>query len=465
MRPVEQSCYWMATRARQADPPFSGRREADIAIIGAGFTGLWTAIALKKLEPKTDVLVLEQGIAAYGASGRNAGMLVESVDHSHSLAVHHFGWDEAKRLARLGEENLDALVGFLDERGIDCDLERTGQLHVALTPAHLEEMRAAADTARRLGIDDDRLLSAEETRAEVHCERYLGGSFNPRCGILNPVKLVEGLRREAGRAGVAVFERTRVESIHPEGAAVKLRTRAEGDGGAPGEVRARKVILATNAYTHQIFPRLKSRFLPLYDYVLVSEPLTAGQQAAIGWRRRQGVADARTFFKYYRLTADNRILWGTSEAAYYRGNRVDRSCDHSERHYAELRDSFIRHFPALRELKFPYAWGGPICSTTRFTPFFGKADGGRILYGLGYTGHGVASTHLAGQILAHMALDRDSPLLSLQMVRKKPFPYPPEPLRSLAVRAVGKALRRVDAGGRPGVLLRVLDRIGIGLSS
>jgi glycine/D-amino acid oxidase-like deaminating enzyme len=230
-------------------------------------------------------------------------------------------------------------------------------------------------------------------------------------------------------------------------------------------VRARKVILATNAYTHQIFPRLKSRFLPLYDYVLVSEPLTAGQQAAIGWRRRQGVADARTFFKYYRLTADNRILWGTSEAAYYRGNRVDRSCDHSERHYAELRDSFIRHFPALRELKFPYAWGGPICSTTRFTPFFGKADGGRILYGLGYTGHGVASTHLAGQILAHMALDRDSPLLSLQMVRKKPFPYPPEPLRSLAVRAVGKALRRVDAGGRPGVLLRVLDRIGIGLSS
>src|SRR5262249_33837125 len=148
--------------------------------------------------------------------------------------------------------------------------------------------------------------------------------------------------------------------------------------GAEGELLARRAVLATNAYTHQIFPRLLSRFIPLYDYILVSDPLTDEQMGRIGWRRRRGVTDVRAFFKYYRLTRDNRILWGTSEAAYYAGNRVDTSCDHSERHYAELRDSFVRHFPSLPELRFPYAWGGPICSPPRSPPFSGRAEDGRV---------------------------------------------------------------------------------------
>jgi glycine/D-amino acid oxidase-like deaminating enzyme len=232
-----------------------------------------------------------------------------------------------------------------------------------------------------------------------------------------------------------------------------------------GEVRARLSVLATSAYTHHLLPGLRFRFIPFYDYVIASEPLNADQRAAIGWRGRQGVADARTFFKYYRLTADDRIVWGTSEAVYYHGNRVEEGCDHSERHYRELRESFRRHFPALDDLEFPYAWGGAICATTRFTPFFGSAFGGRVLYGLGYTGHGLGTTHLAGEILAHRALGWASPLFELELVRRKPFPYPPEPFRSLTVAAVTRALRRVDAGGRPSLLLRCLDAIGIGLSS
>ena len=144
---------------------------------------------------------------------------------------------------------------------------------------------------------------------------------------------------------------------------------------------------------------------------------------------------------------------------------MDPGCDHSETHYDELRWSFAHHFPDLAKLAFPYAWGGPICATTRFTPFFGSALGGRCFYGLGYTGHGLGTTHLAGQILSHMVLGRESRLLDLKLVRKKPFPYPPEPFRTWAVRAVTRALRRVDAGRRPGLLLRVLDAMGIGLSS
>jgi len=457
-RPVEQACFWMATRARAAGPPLSGRREVDVAIIGGGFTGLWTANFLKSLDPALEIAILEQGMAAYGASGRNAGMLGESVDHSHQLAIAHFGREEAQRLAGLGLANTDGLLRFLTEHGIDCDVERTGQLYVALLPEHLEDLRASAECAWSLGMTHYRLLDAAETRDQIHCDRYQGALYNPHCAILNPVKLVEGLLREAGRRGVTVFERTRVTAIEPARDAVRLRT----DG---GEVTARRVVLATNAYTHLVFPRLLRRFIPLYDYILVSEPLTSAQHEAIGWRARQSVTDTRSFFKYYRLTADNRILWGTSEAAYYRGNRVDRSCDHSDRHYAELRASFARHFPALRDLEFPYGWGGPICSTTRFTPFFGRAAGGRISYGLGYTGHGIGSTHLAGQILAHLTLDRPSPLLDLSIVRKKPFPYPPEPFRGLAVGMVSRALRRVDAGEKPSLLLRILDAMGIGLSS
>ncbi len=501
-RPIEQACFWLAERRRESDPPLVGRREADIAIIGAGFTGLWTANFLKRLDPKLEIVVLEQGIAAYGASGRNAGMVGESIDHSHDLAIAHFGREEAQRLARLGVENLQGLLRFVDENRIDCDLERTGQLHVALLPSQIDGLRKDHEVARQLGMTHYRLLDRQEVRAELNCERYEAGLLNPRSCLVDPVKLVEGLKREAARAGVAFHERTRVTAIERTKDGVRLRTahvpgipgtssHMEATGaaatrlqaaarrlqvaaarvqvavpaGAEGELLTRHVVLATNAYTHQVFPRLLSRFIPLYDYILVSEPLTGEQMARIGWRRRQGVTDVRAFFKYYRLTADNRILWGTSEAAYYSGNRVDASCDHSERHYAELRDSFRRHFPALGELQFPYAWGGPICSTTRFTPFFGSAEDGRIVYGLGYTGHGIANTHLAGQILAHLTLRRPSPLLELSLVRKKPFPYPPEPLRSLSVRAVTRALRRVDAGGRPGLLLRCLDALGIGLSS
>jgi glycine/D-amino acid oxidase-like deaminating enzyme len=277
-------------------------------------------------------------------------------------------------------------------------------------------------------------------------------------GILDPVKLVDGLRVEAQRIGVRVYEHTRVHALKSSGGAAQLDSQN-------GTLRARKIVLATSAYTHHLLPSVTHRFIPLYDYVLVSEPLSEKQRARIGWSRRQGVTDARAFFNYYRLTPDNRILWGTSEATYYRGNRVDQSCDHSPTHYAALRASFRRHFPALGELAFPYAWGGAICATTRLTPFFGTALDGRVVYGLGFTGHGLGSTRLAGRILAHLALNRPSDLLDLALVRRQPFPYPPEPVRSWAVAAVTRALRRVDKGGRPGLFLRVLSRMGIGFSS
>jgi glycine/D-amino acid oxidase-like deaminating enzyme len=434
--------------------PLRGEHSTDIAIIGGGYTGLWSALFLTELDPAIEVSLLEQEFVGYGGSGRNGGILDEALDHSHQLAIAHFGTNEAHKLARYGEENVEEMVAFLTRNRVDCDLERTGRLFVALTPRQIDELHYSLKIAEEMGISKIRNLNMDEVRSELDSPLYLGGAIVPGGGILNPVKLVNGLKRIALERRVKIYENSKVLGFDDG----RIRTQT-------GSLGANRIILATDAYTHFLFPQLLRYYIPLYDYILVSEPLTTGQHERIRWQNRQGVTDGRSFFNYYRLTADNRILWGTSEAKYYRPNRVDEGCDHSEEHYSMLRQSFRLHFPKLKELQFPYAWGGPIASTTRFTPFFGSLQKGRIVYALGYTGHGLGSTRIAGKILAHLAVGKSHELLELSMVRKKPFPFPPEPLRSAAIRKVTRLLRKVDAGDNPGFILRVLDRMGIGLSS
>jgi len=443
----------MTTAPYKYEPALEGDHHAEIAIVGAGFTGLWTAVFLREMAPEANIAIVEQGMAGYGASGRNAGMLDVTIDHSHSLAISHFGFSEARKLANIGLQNVNELVDFLNANRIDCGLEQTGRLFVALTQAHIDEAQKALGVAAKLGVPGGRWLNAQQIQAEVRCPRYLGGIVAPGAVILNPFQLVQGLKKYLLERRVRFFELTQVRQI-----ADTIKT-------DHGSLSAKKVIVATDAFTHHLFPKLLARFVPLYDYILVSDPLTAKQRDAIGWSNRQAITDGRTFFNYYRLTIDNRILFGTSEAMYYPRNRVDPDCDHSEEHYRSLRESFSHHFPQLEELNFPYAWGGAIASTTRLTPFFGELRGGRILYALGYTGHGIGSTRIAGKILAHRALERRTELFDLSMVRKNPFPYPPEPLRSVAIHAVTSALRKVDQGATPNLLLRLLGYLGIGFSS
>jgi glycine/D-amino acid oxidase-like deaminating enzyme len=346
------------------------------------------------------------------------------------------------------------MESFFANEHIDCEYEPAGRLAVALTQNQVEDCKRAIDAAQQIGITNLKFLDAQQTRAEIYSPLYLGSVLSPRGGILNPIKLIHALKQIANRQGVHIYEQSPVQKLHS--GIVETKN---------GIITAEKVILATDSYSHFLAPTLIRRFIPLFDYILVSEPLTESQLDLIGWKNRQGVTDGRTFFNYYRLTKDNRILWGTSEAQYYSPNRVDTSCDHSESHYSELKESFIKHFPQLRELRFEYSWGGPIASTTRLTPFFGTLDQGRTLYALGYTGHGLGSTRLAGKILAQMALGKKSEVLDLAMVRNKPLPYPPEPFRKLAVRYVTNALRKTDQGGKESMLLKILNRLKIGFSS
>jgi glycine/D-amino acid oxidase-like deaminating enzyme len=454
---IEHACYWLARRPNRTNAPLVGSTSADVAIVGAGLTGLWTALFAKELDPEAEVVVVEQGVVGYGASGRNAGMLWDTVDHSHELAIAHFGAAEARRLAQLGERNVAELEAYLAARGIECDYEPTGRLLVATTGGQLEAFRRAAEIAEGLGLTTYQPLDKRTTRGEVHSPLYVGGLAIAAGGTLDPVKLLDGLRREAERLGVAVYERSHVVGLEAMGSGVRLRT-------ARGRVEARRAVLATNAYTHRLVPRVSRRMIPLFGYMLVSEPLTAAQRDAIGWPHRQAVADGRTFFNYARLTADDRILWGSADLAYYPRNRVDARGDHSAAHYDALRVSFRHYFRALGNLEWAYGWGGPVSTTTRLTPYFGDTLEGRVFYGLGYSGRGLGTTRLAGRVLAHMALDRVEELLDLPLVREWPFPYPPEPARRWVVRAVSRAVRRADRSGERGILLRLLDRLGVPLA-
>jgi glycine/D-amino acid oxidase-like deaminating enzyme len=455
---VETSCFWLARRPPRETHALEGDATADVAVLGAGFTGLWTALELLALEPSLSVVLLERETVAYGASGRNAGIVGETLDHSPDLAIKHFGLDEARQLSRLGRENLDEMEAFLAARGIDAGFSRPGQLVTALTERHVEDLKGTIESARTLGLDGWRWLSREEAQAEIASPLFLGAALAPRNGLVDPVRLSEGLAAEARARGARLFEKTRVLALSRSGSRVDVKTER-------GTVSADRVVLAINAWSHQLLPRLAHRFLPLYDYIVVSEPLTPEQRAAIGWKSGRGLTDGRAFFNYARPTDDGRILWGTSEAVYHAGNRVDPAADFSSAHERALEESFRRFFPTVNGVTFPYRWGGPIASTTRLTPFFGRALGGRLAYGLGYTGHGIGTTRVAGRVLAHMLLDRKSPLLDLAMVRRPPFPYPPEPLRRVAVAAVTRSLRRLDAGGAPDLLLKGLDAMGIGFSS
>jgi glycine/D-amino acid oxidase-like deaminating enzyme len=452
--------YWLAASpAGPLRPPLRGSATTDVAIVGAGFTGLWTAIALTDTDPTLRVAVLEQESVGFGASGRNGGFCQASLTHGLANGIRHFP-DELERLEQEGIANLAALVAFTQEHGIACDLEETGGLTVADQPHQVEEFRAWVEEAAEHG-EELVFLDREAVRAEVHSPLWQAGLYQPpgRDVILDPAKLARGLARVCDERGITIHEHTRIRAVERRAGGVRLTSEA----GAT--IAAEHVVVATSAYSGWL-RRLESQFVPVYDYVLVSEPMTPEQRASIGWQRRQGMSDANNQFHYFRLIADDRILWGGYDAVYYRGNGVGPRFDRRPATFDKLEAHFRRAFPQLADLPFPFRWGGAIDTTSRFTVTFGQALGGRLTYALGYTGLGVGASRWAAGVVRDFIVRPDSDLLRLRFVRSRPFPFPPEPLRSLAVNAVRHELDRADRNeGRRGLLLRTLDAIGIGFDS
>jgi glycine/D-amino acid oxidase-like deaminating enzyme len=465
MEPVDPSSaisYWLA--ASPAPPPrpalaAGGTTTADVAIVGGGFTGLWTAIALTDTDPSLRVVVLEQETVGFGASGRNGGFCEASLTHGLANGIRHFP-DELEILEAEGIANLRGLIAFIRRHGIDCDLEETGTLSVADQPYQVDEFREWVDEAAAYG-EELQFLDRAAVQAEVHSPIWLAGLHRQpgRDVILDPAKLVRGLARVAEERAVVIHEGTRVQSVERRAGGVRLTTATNAT------VEADHVVVATSAYSGWL-RRLATQFVPVYDYALVSDAMTPAQHEAIGWKRRQGMSDGNNQFHYFRLTADDRILWGGYDAIYHRNNGVGPAFDRRPATFEKLQDHFRRAFPQLADLRFPYRWGGAIDTTSRFTVTFGQALGGRLTYALGYTGLGVGASRWAAGVVRDFILRPDSDLLRLRFVESRPIPFPPEPLRSLAVNAVRHELDRADRNeGRRGVLLKTLDALGIGFDS
>ncbi|HEX4753353.1 MAG TPA: FAD-dependent oxidoreductase [Solirubrobacterales bacterium] len=451
--------FWLAELpAREPSPPLRGTAEADLCIVGGGFTGLWAALHAKADDPERDVVLLEAETIGFGASGRNGGFAIGSLTHGLENGLARFG-DEIELLERLGRENLAGMLADLERHGIDCDLEMTGELTPSVA-AYQDEW--AAETAAlygRFGYDVEVFADAAAMRAEVDSPLYRGGAWiKDAGGVLDPAKLAIGLYEAARRAGVRVHEGTAVLSIEEASDRVAVRT-------PRGTLTARRVVVGTSAYPSPV--RAVRRYVaPVYDYALMTEPLTPEQRAAIGWGRRQGIGDGGNRFHYYRLTADNRMLWGGFDAVYRYGGPVRPELDDHDETFGRLAQNFCVTFPQLEGVRFTHRWGGAIDTCSRFSVFFGTTLGGRVSYAAGYTGLGVVSTRFGARVALDLVDGRATEATRSRYVRRKPLPFPPEPLRSAVIQLTRNRLAAADSrDGRRGLWLGLLDRLGLGFDS
>jgi glycine/D-amino acid oxidase-like deaminating enzyme len=456
---AEPRPYWLATLpAREPSPSLRGGAEADLCVVGGGFTGLWAALHAKADDPERDVVLLEAETIGFGASGRNGGFAIGSLTHGLENGLARFG-DEIGLLERLGRENLAGMLADLERHGIDCDLELTGELTPSVAAYQDDWPAETAELYGRFGYDVEVFPDAAAMRAEVDSPIYRGGAWvKDAGGVLDPAKLAIGLYEAARRAGVRVHEGSPVTALERADDAVLVRT-------AAGSVRARRVVVGTSAYPSPV-PAIRRYVAPVYDYALMTEPLSPARRRALGWARRQGIGDGGNRFHYYRLSADDRLLWGGFDAVYRRGGPVRPELDDHDATFGRLVQNFRVTFPQLEDVRFTHRWGGAIDTCSRFSVFFGTALGGRVAYAAGYTGLGV----VAGRFGARVALDlldgRDTEATRSRYVRRKPVPFPPEPLRSAVIQLTRNRLAAADRrDGRRGLWLGMLDRLGLGFDS
>ena len=457
--PAGGSFWWTTGDPGPARLPLRGRQTVDVAIVGGGFSGLWAAIQLLDTDPSLRVAVLEAERAGWGASGRNGGFCEASLTHGLSNGLLHYP-DEIDRLEAEGRRNLAELVAFVAAEGIDAELEATGQLLVASQPREVDELHAYAEASEAHG-GGVAFLDRAAVQALQPSPRWLGGALasSEHCVMVNPAKLAWGLGTAAERRGARIFEHSRVTGLRRKAGGVAVRV----DGG--GVIEADHVLVATSASSAWL-RRLTTVFVPIYDYVLMTEPLTPEQRASIGWAGRYGMSDSGNQFHYFRLSADDRILWGGYDAIYHPGNRVLPAHDRRPETFEVLARHFAATFPQLDGIRFTHRWGGAIDTTTRFCATFGDVMGGRVHYALGYTGLGVGASRWAAGVLRDKLLRPSSDLLRLRFVRSAPLPIPPEPVRTPVVNLMRDAVMDADAtDGSRGLFLRTMDALGIGFDS
>jgi glycine/D-amino acid oxidase-like deaminating enzyme len=454
---VKLKPFWLDDPSKpEPAPPLTTQIQTDLAIIGGGFTGLWTALLAKQADPSRDVVLLEAGEVAIGASGRNGGFCSASLTHGFSNGKSR--WEkELNQLIKLGEQNLDGIEATIKEFNIDCDFIRSGELHIATEEYQVDELRKEVEEARQYG-SNAAFLTRDEIRARVHSDSYLAAVQDPACAMLNPARLAWGLKRACLQIGVKIFEGTPVTALEERRESVILKT-------PQGQVEAHRVALATNAFP-PLLKHLNLFVVPVYDYVLMTEPLSKAQRDSIGWHGREGLADDGNQFHYYHITPEGRILFGGYDAIYYRNNGVAPHLENRPASFGLLAEHFFQTFPTLTGLRFTHAWGGVIDTCSRYTAFWGKAYGGKLTYAMGYTGLGVGASRFGAAVMLDLLDGKQTERTELQMVKSKPFPFPPEPFRSPIINFTRWSLDQADRNqGKRNLWLKTLDVLGLGFDS
>ena len=416
-----------------SSPPLQGEIEVDVAIIGAGFTGLATAYELKKASSSLRVAVLEAKQVGYGASGRNGSFAMTVIGLGFGTTASLRGKQFLKEAHMYMEKAVDHLDEFIQSEQLDCDRIRPGFLRVATTQGYIKRLQHDIRLMKSLGFSGLDWINAQETRAMVNSERYLGALWEPRLVLINPLKLAREEKRLISNMGVDIYEDTPVQAIYP-GPPFRLETPA-------GKVIAEKIVFATNAYSH-LFPQLLRKQLPAFTYMIATEPLSEAQLAPIGWQGEQGVEDARNLIHYYRITSDKQIVLGGGPVGLSFRNSLFHDDSLAAWQHLEAHLHFL--FPHLKGIEVTHRWGGPFSVTVNLTPSLGYVGDQRAVFNLGCIGHGVSMSHMNARVLSSLFLDKQPDLLGCPFVNRTVIPWPPEPLRILAAGALRGYLQLED---------------------
>jgi glycine/D-amino acid oxidase-like deaminating enzyme len=438
--------FWLDTSDDDLTPrpPLGGSIDVDVAILGAGFTGLWTAYHLLQRQPSLKVAVVEAEIAGFGASGRNGGWCFAGFPVAPSILTAHYGTAVARAVSLAMYDSVDDVGRVCEAEGIDASYAKGGELEIARADYDLPRLQEFYDEFKAIGLDDHyELLDAAGTEQRIRVSRATGAFWNKEGAAIQPAKLARGLARAVERHGGTIYEQTRVTS-YTEGPNPKLVTDR-------GEVRAKAVVLAGEAYLSAL-PQLRRAIMPLTSHMVVTEPLSAEQWAQIGWDRREVVGGFGSNGGYLNHTGDGRIAFGAYRAQYPFNSEITDALDRNVAIFDHARQATLDWFPMLQGVQFTHSWGGVFGVPRDHMPVmtFDRRTG--IATGRGYTGEGVATANLSGRVLADLITETDSDLTRLPMTRHHAKTWEPEPLRWLGVKFVTntrkRMIRQVEREGR-----------------
>jgi glycine/D-amino acid oxidase-like deaminating enzyme len=456
LTPGAQRSWWLREALAAEDDPgpnasLKSNAKADVLIVGGGFTGLWSAYFLTEAQPELKIVILEQDICGGGPSGRNGGFASGWWDELDGL-IALYGRDQAVRACRAITDSINGIGEFCSANGVDAWYKHAGYLYAATAPQHDAACEEIVALAREVGAPDElRALTADELRARCASPVFRGGAFMRDGASVQPAFLARGLRRVLLERGVTIYENTPVTRLDAGPPALAITP--------GGSVRAPRAVLALNAWAVG-WPQLRRRLVAWSSYIVLTAPAPEKLEQ-IGWTGGELVTDFRTSVRYFRTTRDGRIAFGGGGGR--ASSRIDDSFTRDMRAVEEAAEGFRRLFPSFAEVPLEDAWGGPIDVSPTHLPTFGTLDPGNVYYGLGYTGNGVAPSHLAGMVIADLATGRDTDATRLPMVNPKPRLFPPEPLRSIGAAVIRRAIIAKDTaeetGHNPNLLMSTIARM------